>query len=112
MKYELQKGAHSVSSLYVHFICVMKYRKNVFDPLIANRLKQLVCTISTAYEITIVEQEIDLDHIYILFSCSPTRNLPKYIRALQSSTVKPLRQAFPQLYQQLWGKAFGSPFLR
>ena len=108
MKYELQKGAHSVYSLYFHLICVKKYRKSVFDPLLATRLKQLVYAISTAYEVTIVEQEINRDHIHILFSCSPTLSLPKYIRTLHSSTAKSLRQESPQIHQQLWGKAFWS----
>ena len=30
MPYELDKGAHSVYSLYYHFIQVVKYRKKVF----------------------------------------------------------------------------------
>ena len=109
MKYELQKGAHSVYSLYFHLICVTKYRKKVFDDVIAIRLKQLVIIISTTYDVTIIEQEVDLDHIHILFSCSPKLNLPKYIRALKSSTAKSLRQEFPQIYTHLWGNAFWSP---
>ncbi|MCW6171231.1 MAG: IS200/IS605 family transposase, partial [Thermoplasmatales archaeon] len=30
MSYELDKGAHSVYSLYYHFIQVVKYRRKVF----------------------------------------------------------------------------------
>jgi|GEM_PF-3415962 putative transposase len=30
MSYELGKGAHSVYSLYYHFIQVVKYRKKIF----------------------------------------------------------------------------------
>ncbi|MFX0062133.1 MAG: IS200/IS605 family transposase [Candidatus Hermodarchaeota archaeon] len=56
-----------------------------------------------------VEKEIDRDHIHILFSCSPTLSLPKYIRTLKSSTAKSLRQESPQIHQQLWEKAFWSP---
>ncbi|MFX0061451.1 MAG: transposase [Candidatus Hermodarchaeota archaeon] len=76
MKYELQRGAHSVYSLYFHLICVTKYRTNVFDCLIAPRLKQLMCTISTTHGVIIVEQEIDRDQIHILFNFAPTLNLP------------------------------------
>ncbi|MFX0090550.1 MAG: IS200/IS605 family transposase [Candidatus Hodarchaeota archaeon] len=90
-------------------MCVTKYRKNVFEPEIATRLKQLVVTLSTAYEVTLIEQEIDQAHIHILFSCSPTLTLPKYIRILKSSPSKSFRQKFPQIHQQLWDKAFWSP---
>jgi putative transposase len=109
MKSELQKGAHSVYSLGFHLICVTKYRKKVFHDRIATRLKQLVEIISTTYDVTIIEQEVDLDHIHVLFSCSPRLHLPKYIRVLKSSTAKTLRKKFPQIYSQLWGKAFWSP---
>jgi putative transposase len=109
LKYELQKGAHSVYSLYFHLICVTKYRKKVFDERIAIHLKQLVITISTPYDVTIIEQEVDFDHIHILFSCTPKPSLPQYIRVLKSSTAKSLRKKDPQIYKQLWGKAFWSP---
>ena len=109
MKYDLQTGAHSVYALCFHFIVVAKYRKKIFDPSIAARLKQLVILISQSHKVEIVEQEIDLDHIHILFRCSPTINLPKYIRVLKSSTAQSLRHEFPQICHQLWGKAFWSP---
>ena len=79
MKYELQKGAHSVYSLYFHLIFVTKYRKKIFDSEISSYFKQVIILLSQPYHVQIVEQEIDLDHIHILFNCSPTINLTKYI---------------------------------
>lgn len=76
---------------------------------IATRLKQLVVTLSTACYVTIIDQELDQDPIHILFSCSPTLNLPKSIRTLKSSTSKSLSQELPQIHQQLGGKALWSP---
>ena len=45
----------------------------------------------------------------MVFSCTPTINLTKYIRTLKSLTAKILRHEFPYIYKQLWGKAVWSP---
>ncbi len=94
MRYDLKKGAHSVYSLYFHLICVTRYRKKILDQPIANRLRQLIITLSKNYGVEIIEQETDLDHIHILFNCTPTINLTTYIRVLKSSTAKNLGREF------------------
>ena len=101
MRYDLKKGRHSVYSLYFYLIFVTKYRKKIFDQTIADRLKQLIITLSKNYEVEIEEQETDLDHIHVLFNCTPKIKLTQYIRTLKSSTAKTLRHEFPQIYRQL-----------
>lgn len=107
MKYQLQKGSHSVFSLHFHLIFVVKYRKKVLTGQISTRLKELVVEISTSFDVEIIEQETDRDHV--LFFCTPKINLTQYIRSLKAKTALVLRKEFPQLYNYLWGNAFWSP---
>ena len=78
------------------------------DQEIAERLKELIASLSKNYEIEIIEQETDLGHIHILFNTSPKIDLPMYIRLIKSSSAKALRKEFPRIYRQLWGNAFWS----
>ena len=109
MKYQLQKGSHSVFSLHFHLICVVKYRKKVLVGSITTRLKELIEEISTSFDVEIIEQETDRDHIHVLFSCTPKINLTQYIRSLKAKTALILRKEYPKLYKYLWGNAFWSP---
>ena len=55
MSYELDKGAHSVYSLYYHFIQVVKYRKKVFaNDVIVDFLKTKSREIAYTFEVDLL----------------------------------------------------------
>ncbi len=62
------KGAHSVYSLYYHFIQVVKYRRKVFinDELV-DFLKTKVREIADRFNVEVVSMECDKDHFHMLF---------------------------------------------
>ncbi len=68
MSYDLDKGAHSVYSLYYHFIQVVKYRRKVFinDELV-DFLKTKVREIADRFNVEVVSMECDKDHFHMLF---------------------------------------------
>ena len=108
MKYQVQKGAHSVYSLNYHLIFVVKYRRKVLSAIVSEALKAMILRISQNYQRLIIEQEADIDHLHILFSAKPTLNILKYISELKSLTSRLLRKQFPELRSKLWGKSFWS----
>lgn len=108
MKYKLYKGSHNVYSLHYHLIFVVKYRRKVLDEIISENLKKIIQRISQDYNVIIIEQQTDLDHIHVLFSAKPTLQIPKFISMLKSHASRLLRKQNPQLRKKLWGKSFWS----
>lgn len=110
MEYKLDKGAHSVYALQYHLVQVVKYRRKVFiNDDIIDFLKQKIKEISSTFEVEIINQECDKDHIHIIFKAKPTLNIPKYLNTLKTITSREIRRNFPEVKEKLWKDAFWSP---
>lgn len=108
MRYDLEKSSHAVYRLHYHLILVVKYRREIFtDKQIVDELKQRVKGIAPNHNITILNQEVDKDHIHILFTSEPTVNLAKFVNALKTGTSKAIRHRF-DISDKLCGDAFWS----
>jgi len=110
MEYKLDKGSHSVYALQYHLVQVVKYRREVFiNDDVIDFLKQKTKEISSTFEVEILTQECDKDHIHIVFKAKPTLNIPKYLNALKTITSREIRRNFPEVKDKLWKDAFWSP---
>ena len=108
-KYKWDKNKHSVYSLNYHLIICVKYRQKPFtNDIIINRLKEIIIDISERYNVDVINQECDVDHIHILFKCKPQTDIVKYINSLKGLTSRILRKEFKELKNILWGKSFWS----
>ena len=108
-KYKWDKNKHAVYALHYHLIICVKYRKKAFtDEKIINCLKEKTKEISDNFDVTITNQECDVDHIHILFKCKPQTDIIKYINSLKGVTSRILRKEFPLLKKILWGDSFWS----
>ena len=105
MKYKLDRSAHSVYSLHYHLVMVVKYRrKALYDEVIRERLKQIIWSLTDELGIEILGQEPAEDHIHILFTASPTTNLPNVVNVIKGVTARRLRQEFPRTKEFLLGR--------
>jgi len=109
MKYELDKGSHSVYSLYYHLIFVVKYRRKVISPEIDDFIKQKIREISDTFDVQILAIESDRDHIHILFKATPKLDIPRYVNALKTITSREIQRKFPEVKKKLWNGVFWSP---
>jgi len=109
MKYKLDRGSHSVYSLYYHLIFVVKYRRKVITPEIDDFLKQKIREISDTFDVEILAIETDKDHVHILFKATPKLDMPRYINALKTITSREIRRKFPEVKEKLWKDVFWSP---
>lgn len=104
----MDSSSHSVYSLNYHLILVVKYRREIFDSdEIVDELKSRTKNISGNYGVEITNQEVDQDHIHILFSSKPTTDLVKFINALKTGTSKAIRHRF-DISDKLWKDVFWS----
>jgi REP element-mobilizing transposase RayT len=110
MPYALDKGAHSVYSLYYHFIQVIKYRRNVFsNDAIVDLLKTKIREISDTFNVDILDIEYDKDHFHMLFKATPLLNIPQFINAVKTITSREIQRKFPEVKKDLWKGKFWSP---
>jgi len=88
--------------------CV-KYRRKVLTDPVSERLKSLVSEIASKFDVQIIEQEADLDHVHVLFASKPSVTLSKFINSLKSVTSRMIRKEFPEVKKDLWKDKFWSP---
>jgi len=109
MRYELDKGAHSVYALQYHLVQVVKYRKKVLENGVVDLLKQKVREISGRFGVEVLNLECDKDHFHMIFKAKPTLDIPRYINAIKTITSREIQRNFPEVKRKLWGGVFWSP---
>ncbi|MHB1601360.1 MAG: IS200/IS605 family transposase [bacterium] len=99
---------HSVFLLQYHLIFVVKYRRQVIDDNIAERLKEIFAYIGDMYRIKIIEFNHNKDHIHILFNSNPSTALVKFINSYKSASSRLIKKEFPEIKKVLWKEYFWS----
>ncbi len=108
--YNLDKGQHSVYSLYYHFIQVVKYRKKVFlNDAIVDFLKMKIREISETFNVDVLDIECDKDHFHMLFKATPLLNITKYVNAIKTITSREIQRNFPDVKNELYNNEFWAP---
>jgi len=109
MRYELNKGAHSVYALQYHLVQVVKYRKKVLENGVVDLLKQKVREISGSFGVDVLDLECDKDYFHMIFKAKPTLDIPRYINAIKTITSREIQRNFPEVKKKLWSGVFWSP---
>jgi putative transposase len=109
MKYNNDKGSHSIYNLQFHYVACVKYRRKVLSAEVSARLKEINLSVAKGFGVTIIEQETDQDHIHVLFSSKPTIQISRFVNSLKSVSARMLFREFPEIKEKLWGGSFWSP---
>lgn len=105
---KLDNSNQSVFLLNYHLVLVIKYRRNVIDDQVSNRLKEIFEYICPKYNIVLKEWNHDLDHVHLLFKGSPNTDISKFINAYKSASSRLIKKEFPKIKNQLWKEYFWS----
>lgn len=105
---ELDTNNHSVFMLHYHLIMCTKYRREVIDDDISNRLKEIFLRIADSYNIVLEEWNHDIDHVHILFRGAPNTELSKFINAYKSASSRLIKKENPEIKKSLWKEMFWS----
>jgi putative transposase len=110
MTYDFDKGGRAVYSLNYHLVQCIKYRRKVLiNSKLIDELKERTIKIAEKYEIEIIAQETDKDHIHILFKAKPHTDLVKFVNGWKTGTSKSLQHRYPEIKTKLWNDVFWSP---
>mgnify|MGYP003295881009 CR=1 FL=1 len=93
---KLDSNNHSVFLMYYHLVLVTKYRRNVIDENISQRLREIFEYIAVNYNISVIEWNDDKDHIHILFKAQPNSELSKFINAYKSASSRLIKKEYPR----------------
>lgn len=104
----LESNNHSVFSLNYHLILVVKYRRQVINDSISDRLKEIFEYIQVSYNVSVKEWNHDKDHIHVLFSAHPNSEISKFLNAYKSASSRLIKKEYPQIREKLWKEAFWS----
>ena len=98
--------SHNKSLLLYHFVCPIKYRRDVLTDAVSNTFKNVCLQIEERYEIHFVEIGLDVDHVHFLIQSIPVNSPKKIIGAVKSITVKEIFRLHPEVKRLLWGGRF------
>jgi putative transposase len=105
---ELDSNNHSVFMLWYHLVLVTKYRREVIDKDISDRLAGMFEYIAPSYNITLHEWNHDKDHAHIVFRAHPNSGISKFINAYKSASSRLIKKEFPGIKGSLWREYFWS----
>jgi transposase IS200-family protein len=101
-----RKTQHSVYSITLHLVLVVKYRRDVINDTISNRIRELFETIGLSHDVEIIEWNHDKDHIHTILSISPSTNLNRYVNAAKAASSRLIKKEFPNIKTKLWKDSF------
>ncbi len=100
-----RRAAHAAYDTAYHLVWSPKYRKNLLTGEWAKRVEELFGEISEAYDITIEEMEVSVDHVHIFCSFPPRYAISDVVGRLKSLSARAVFKEFPKVKRELWGGA-------
>ncbi len=93
---------HSKYPLMYHMIFVCKYRKQLLSQF-GDEIKSIFSGISDQSDFSILEMEVDKDHIHILVKSTPKISSLQIVRRLKQISTHQMWQNYPsELRRQFW----------
>lgn len=101
-----RKTQHSVYNITLYLVLVVKYRRDVINDIISNKIRDIFDNIGLAHDVEIIEWNYDKDHIHTIISISPSTNVTKYVNATKSASSRLIKKEFPEVKEKLWKDCF------
>ena len=106
---EFKSNRHSVYNLKYHLVVVTKYRKKCINEEILKDLNDIFEKIITGNNGSIIEFNVESDHIHLLFETPPQVELAKLINNLKTVSSRLIRKQHGEyLKQYYWENVFWS----
>jgi putative transposase len=78
-----RRAAHTAYDTAYHLVWTPKYRKGLLTGELAKRVEELFREIGEAYDITIEEMEVSVDHVHIFCSFPPRYAISQVVGRLK-----------------------------
>src|SRR5438445_12173778 len=99
----LRRTLHAVYDTLYHLVWSPKYRRDVLQGEIQQRVRELFADIAEQYDITIEEMEVSSDHVHIFCSFPPRYSIAQVVTRFERFSAWPTSRDFPRVKRLLWG---------
>ena len=99
----LRRTPHAVYDTLYHLVWSPKYRRDVLQGEVQQRVRELFVDIAEQYDITIEEMEVSPDHIHIFCSFPPRYSIAQVVTRFKSLSARAIFREFPRVKRRLWG---------
>lgn len=107
MKQEYNKNRHSCYSLKYHLVVVTKYRNEVINKEVFERLKEITVNIfESSFNCKITNVNAEKDHVHILFEAPPQVQLSKLINNFKTVSSRLIRKEFKEHVDKYYCKPY------
>lgn len=92
-----------------HIIWCTKYRRKLINPLVEQRLKQIISAVAKERNAEILEMEADQDHLHLLVFVDPQYGIHRLVKQMKGRSSRILRQEFPHTKSRvptLWTNSY------
>ena len=101
-----RSNGHTVSRLTVHLVWSTKYRYDVLNGDIKQRLRNLLIQICESEDVIILKGVVSKDHVHMHLDYRPSQSISELVKQFKGRTSRLLQQEFPELRKRYWGRHF------
>ena len=101
----LRRTPHAVYDTLYHLVWSPKYRRDVLQDEVQQRVGELFADIAEQYDTTIEEIEVSPDHVHIFCSFPPRYSIAQVVTRFKSLSARAIFREFPRIKRRLWGGA-------
>jgi putative transposase len=103
-------GRHCVFVIHAHLVFVTKYRRNVLDEELINKLRGIFASVCEDFGATLVQMNGEDDHVHLLVNYPPKIAISNLVNSLKGVSSRLLRtHDFEKIKDKLWGNQLWSP---
>ena len=99
----LRRTPHAVYDTLSHLVWSPKYRRDVLQGEIQQRVRELFVDIAEQDDITIEEMEVSPDHVHLFCSFPPRYSIAQVVTRFKSLSARAIFREFPRVKRRLWG---------
>src|SRR4051794_41041423 len=94
---DIRRERHSVSRLFVHLVCVTKYRRRVFDASAIGWLKAHGERVFSSMGCQLIALDGEADHVHLLVEYPPKHSVSAMVNMFKGTSSRLLRQQRPDI---------------
>lgn len=100
--------AHTYTALFYHITFSTKLRKRFLTPARCERVWPYIAGIAKNNKFEVRGVGGTADHVHILASMPPTRDVSKAVQLIKGGSSKWIHETFPELADFAWQEGFGA----
>ncbi len=104
MENQLRKGVHAIFKIQFHIIFVTKYRKNVINKAILDKLQEVFSRVCEKRKCELLEFNGEENHVHLLVDAHPDNNISQMVSSLKSASSRIIRKEFEEYLKQFYWK--------